>query len=145
MTKYGWLAVPAVLFACSDSVNVNEVPPTFFRAGAGERRVSSVEYDTLWSYGGVRDTILVAPDVLLAKPDGIYTLDVGAQQVVKFTFDGDVEWGLGTDRRRAGRGAEGACNVAGGQEILLVESVGGRNARDLLTASFSRNNLGSLR
>ncbi len=29
-------------------------------------------------------------------------------------------------------------------EILLVESVGGRNARDLLTASFSRNNLGSL-
>ncbi len=134
MTKSGWLVVPAALFACGDSVNVSDVPPAFFRVGAGERRVLSVEYDTLWSYGGVRDTILVAPDVLLAKPDGIYTLDVGTQQVVKFTFDGDVAWVWG--RRGEGPGevrrvhamslADNGVVIAdsGNERLLWVDSAG---------------------
>ena len=90
MNRLRWSLCLLALAAC-ESVTTREAP-TFFSAGSAERLVSPVEYDTLWTYGGFRDTLLVAPNVLLAKPDGVYVLDVGSQQVMKFTNDGLVAW-----------------------------------------------------
>lgn len=76
--------------------------PAFFSEGAGAREVRSSQYDTLWTYGGLQDTVLVAPNTLLATADGIYVLDVSTQRVVKLTWEGAVAWTYG--RRGQGPG-----------------------------------------
>lgn len=54
-----------------------------------------VEYDSLWVYGGVDDTLLHAPSVLRGFDDGLYVYDVGSQMVTRFDQVGNVQWSWG--------------------------------------------------
>ena len=133
MIRRPWLVIAAAVLACERGGVVSDVP-VFFSAGAGVRSMVSVEYHTLWTYGGVRDTILAAPNVLLAKPDGVYVLDVRTQQVVKLTHRGDVMWVWGTrgdgpgevQRIRAMSATTDGVVVADSdnQRLLWVDSLG---------------------
>ena len=152
MIRRPCLACAVALLACEQTAAVRDLP-VFFSAGAGVRSIVSVEYDTLWTYGGVRDTILAAPDVLLAKPDGIYVLDVRTQQVVKLTHQGDVMWVWGTrgdgpgevQRIRAMSATTDGVVVADSdnQRLLWVDSVG-RLRREAGIRAQSRSTVGSI-
>ena len=117
------------LNACESPQETSAYPVIdIFKAGSGERIVHAVAYDTVWTFGGGADTLLVSPIELAATPDGgLYVMDPGSQQVHRFTANGRHAWSWG----KKGEGPRELMNVramaaspAGG--IVLVDS---RNRR----------------
>lgn len=89
MTTARCLASLSLLVACAEEV----VPSSLFIEGSGTRTIGQVEYDTIWSYGGVDDTIFGVPHALAASSDGgLYVLDIAPPAVVRFSATGELEW-----------------------------------------------------
>lgn len=69
---------------------------SLFSEGAGERVVVLARYDTLWTYGGMTDTLLSVPGPMVpARDGGVYVLDLQFLRVSKFSHDGTVSWSRG--------------------------------------------------
>lgn len=98
--------------------------PALYTEGSGVRTVRTVAYDTIWSYGGVRDTILGAPTRLVAAPDNaLYVLDPMLQQVVRLSPAGDLDWRWGSKGEGPGElGNVRAFDVTPDGGVVLADS-----------------------
>lgn len=85
---------------------------------------SSVEFDTLWVFGGPSDTLLAAPR--LPRPDGAQGLvffDVRNQAAYRLGGDGELLWSWG--RKGEGPGelrSARALDVAADGSVVIVDS-----------------------
>lgn len=87
--------LPVLAGACGGTPS--KQAPVLFDKGSGVRTVREVRYDTVWHYGGVRDTLFAHPGKVAAAPDGaVYVLDMAVQKVIRFSPDGEVDWVWGT-------------------------------------------------
>ncbi len=98
--------------------------PALFTDGSGVRTVRTVVYDTIWSYGGIRDTILGAPTRLAAAPDSaLYVLDPMLQQVVRLSPTGNLDWRWGNRGQGPGElGNVRAFEVTPDGGLVLADS-----------------------
>lgn len=98
--------------------------PVLFDRGSEDRRVLAPEYDTIWHYGGIHDTLFGAPTRLAATPDNaLYVLDPMLQQVARFSAQGAVEWSWGSKGEGPGEIANvRALDVAADGGVLLADS-----------------------
>lgn len=105
-------AVALVLASCGgDRPPGGWAPVNLFEAGAGERTMRSMQYDTLWMYGH-GDTILSSADRIVATSSGdAVVLDVLGQRVHRIGPDG-VVWSWG------GRG-EGPGELQNAQALTI--------------------------
>lgn len=66
------------------------------REPVGERRPTSVAWDTLWVRGGAADTLLLMPLDVVADTEHAYVLDGGGKRIVALRVaDGAVAWMVG--------------------------------------------------
>ena len=115
------VAVAALISACGEE---RDGSPALFTEGSGVRTVRTAVYDTIWSYGGIQDTVFGAPTRLAAAPDNaLYVLDPMLQQVVRLSPAGDLDWRWG--RKGEGPGELGnvrAIDVTADGGLVLADS-----------------------
>ena len=99
---------------------------SMFPAGTGERRLAAASYDSIWAYGGINDTILFSPNTLLGQADGLYVLDVGRRQVLRFGTAGDFEWAWGGHGEGPGEISRIRAMALDGDGIVVADSDNGR-------------------
>lgn len=119
-----WLAV--AIAGCSGLESGTTV--NLWTEGTGDRDYVSASYDTLWSWGGIEDTILAAPRQLTGTPSGdVVLFDVQMQRVRYFDSRGTLDWSWGTTGQGPGEIRDvRALTVAPSGEIVLVDSGNGR-------------------
>ena len=94
-----------------------------FERGQGPRTALEARWDTLWTFGGVGDTLLAAAGNLV--PDdrgGVYFMDHLLSKVHHLDAEGVLRWSWGTEGRGPGEWHEGramALDVNGG--LVLVD------------------------
>lgn len=98
--------------------------PALFTEGSGVRTVRTVAYDTIWSYGGIRDTVFGAPTRLVAAPDNaLYVLDPMLQQVARLSPMGNLDWRWGNKGEGPGElGNVRAFDVTPDGGLVLADS-----------------------
>ncbi len=122
--QYWWLF--AVLSACSGPESTS--PVNLWNDGAGSREHVPVEYDTLWSWGALTDTILAAPGHVTWTPSGgVVWVDFQTQRVHSLDASGRLSWSWGTIGQGPGEIRDvRALTVAPSGEVILVDSGNGR-------------------
>lgn len=106
--------------ACADRPNA----PMLFTKGSADRIVRAPEYDTIWHYGSIQDTLFGSPTRLAATVDNaLYVLDPMLQQVVRFSPHGNVEWTWGSKGEGPGEVANArALDATPDGGVLLADS-----------------------
>lgn len=127
------VAILLLLGACGDETAYPVM--SLFSAGAGERSVWGVRYDTLWAYGGVADTVLASPGPMLAAEDGgVYVLDYTLMTVNKFSASGTVVWSWGQQGEGPGELKEPRAMTPWRQGGVIIADSGNRRLTYLSSA-----------
>lgn len=125
--KPGALAA-IVCLGCASEIAAQErlieAPALFSSSDDMERVRSSVEFDTLWVFGGPSDTVLAAPWMpRLDGAQGMVFFDVTNLAAYRIGADGELLWSWG--RKGEGPGELGnvrALDVAADGSVVLVDS-----------------------
>ena len=123
-----WALAAVLCMACiGESVaqeRMLEAPLLFSSSDDVERVWSSVEFDTLWMFGGPSDTLLSSPVwPRLDGAQGLFFFDVRNQAAYRLGKDGELLWSWGT---RGEGPAElrnvRAIDVGADRSVVLVDS-----------------------
>ena len=94
-----------------------------FERGQGSRADMEAKWDTLWTFGGVGDTLLSAVGNLVADDrGGVFLMDHLLSRIHHLDAEGVLRWSWGTEGRGPGEWHEGramALDVNGG--LVLVD------------------------
>ena len=122
--RHWWLA--GLLTGCS-SAEPGATMDLWSRGG-GSREYLPVEYDTVWSWGAIDDTVLASPRHASGTPSGgIVLVDVTLQRVRSFDSVGRLAWSWGVRGQGPGEIADvRALTVAPSGDVILVDSGNGR-------------------
>ena len=122
--RHWWLA--AFLAGCSSA----EMAPTMdlWSSGAGSREILPTQYDTVWSWGAIDDTVLATPRHLSPTPSGgVVLVDLTLQRIRSFDSFGNLAWSWGVRGQGPGEVEDvRALTVAPSGEVIVVDSGNGR-------------------
>ena len=125
--EFQWSALASLILAgCGSQEVVGSID--LWHSGEEEREWTQVEYDTIWVWGGITDTLLAGPSqVSLTPAGGAVVLDVTTQRVHSFDGHGRLAWSWG--KRGEGPGEirnVRALAVAPSGNVIVVDSQNGR-------------------